>query len=114
MHDEHGVDVEVGTLNEQTCSPDVATWIMGQLKQEFSGLDLPHAARITHDRVFPGDRSKTVHRNGDVDSGYPGFGTKFNTFQVEFARWLRQQHREEIAQVVAAVAESFASAFRAV
>lgn len=59
------------------------------------------------DQRFVGDSSKVVHRCGDVLSGYKGYGSNFNTIQIEFAHWLRRGHRDVVVGALVAVGIAF-------
>lgn len=103
----HGpLSIEIGTRSGKTCSPEVKEWFIDKLK----GCDL----EIQIDKKKIGDRSKIVHRCGDKISGlyYFGYGSNFNTFQIEISRMLRENYQDELIDIFSDIIISFNETFR--
>lgn len=109
MTDEHEYDIEVGTRNGETCSEDVAEWLMGEL-EAWAGAQEGHI-RVVRDVRFIGDASKAFHRHGDATLGYGGYGPLFNTVQIEWARHLRAHRQNEVVGVLCRIVDKFGSVF---
>ena len=86
-------EIEIGTLQGKTCSPEVKNWFVNEIKKRFNKVQI--------DGRFPGDPSKSVHRCGDQtsDLSYSGYGNNFNTFQIEISRTLRENHQKELINI---------------
>lgn len=89
-------EIEIGTLNGKTCSPEVKEWFVAEIRK--------HITKTRTDRKFPGDSSKSVHR---LD-----YGDNFNTFQVEISRTLREKHRIELVNIFSEIIIQFNRKFR--
>lgn len=97
MRDRPDKDVEIGTRHGATCSASIRDWIVKRFctwsQEHIEGRRPPI---VVVDEELKGDISKTFHRHGDDTSGYLGYGPNFNTVQIEFSRWLREEHRSEL------------------
>jgi N-formylglutamate amidohydrolase len=93
MRDKGNVDIEIGTLHNKTCSPEVTKWLVNEIQK--------HDKKVQTDGRFPGDSSKPVHRCGDQtsDLNYLGYGNNFNTFQIEISRTLREKNQKELIDI---------------
>ena len=103
----HGpLSIEIGTRSGKTCSPEVKDWFIEKLK----GCDW----EIQIDKKKIGDRSKIVHRWGDEISGSYcfGYGSNFNTFQIEISRTLRENYQDEIIDIFGDIIISFNETFK--
>ncbi len=102
----HGpLSIEIGTRSGKTCSSEVKDWFIEKLK----GCNL----KIQIDKNKIGDSSKIVHRWGDKISGlyYFGYGSDFNTFQIEISRTLREKHKNDLIYLFSDIIISFNEAF---
>jgi len=101
MKDEHGRDIEIGTLHNKTCSTNIKNWFLNRIKTFYE--------RVTIDTIFPGNSSKILHREGSLspDSKYHGFGSNFNTFQIEISRTIREFQREELISNLSNIIKDF-------
>ncbi len=106
MADRWDSDVGIGTRHGETCSSRVRNWLIDRIRSDVK--------RSQVDGIFPGDPSKSFHRHGDEASGldYPGYGSNFNTFQIEISRTLRENHREELTDMFADMIVDFNDKFR--
>lgn len=109
MADSNDYDIELGTRHGTTCSTDVRDLVHRTLQGWARGVGGRRRPKIVFDRHFVGDASKTVHRCGDVLSGYDGYGVNFNTLQIEFAHWLRRRHRSAVVDALVLVGRAFES-----
>lgn len=109
MHDDHGHDIEIGTRHGETCSEPVASWIYEKLEAWTHHLE-PRPV-VERDFELIGDRSKAFHRSGHRATAYAGYGSKFNTVQLEWARWLRDDHRKAVIEVLSSVVTEFDTSF---
>ncbi len=102
----HGpLSIEIGTRSGKTCSPEVKDWFIEKLK----GCDW----EIQIDKKKIGDRSKIVHRWGDKSGSYYfGYGSNFNTFQIEISRMLRENHQDELIDIFRDIIISFNETFK--
>jgi hypothetical protein len=100
--------IEVGTLNDASCSPEMRIWLQAALTDKARTI-MPEIS-IVFDRNFSGDKSLAYHRHGD-GIAYPGYGPNFHSFQIEFSRTLRQFHRDTIVLLLAEVIQDFQSQF---
>jgi N-formylglutamate amidohydrolase len=100
--------IEIGTRNGKSCS-------MG-MRDCFEELFRKNALRILPqielvvDQRFIGDRSITFHRHGD-DMDYKGYGEHYHAFQIEIARTLRENYREEVIELLCNVIHDFQKQF---
>lgn len=90
MKDKWNVDIEIGTLHDKACSPEVKEWFVSEIKKHFR--------RVQIDGRYCGDPSKSVHRCGDKisDTEYLGYGKNFNTVQIEISRTLREKNQKDL------------------
>jgi N-formylglutamate amidohydrolase len=88
MRNDRGTDFEIGTRFGNSCSQEIEFWFIEELKQLSTNLGV--------NSKFPGDRSKSVHRNGDPNGNYDGYGIKFNTIQIEINRTWRKTKQNEL------------------
>ncbi len=105
MHDRHGYDVELGTRNGATCSADVEAWAVARCEEWAEAL--PSNPRIVLNQVFVGDPVLEVHRSGDPDDEYGGFGDRHHTIQIEFAHHLREGCSDAIVEFLSTLAAEF-------
>lgn len=106
MADDHSLDVEIGTRDKTTCSPSVHDWVMDRLTEWASKFGARRVPRVGANQRFRGDESKAFHRLGDGE-GYPGYGLNFHTIQIEFAHWLRSEHRASVIDILSGVVVAF-------
>ena len=106
MRDEGNVDIEIGTLHNKTCSPEVKKWLVNEIQK--------HDKKVQIDGRFPGDSSKPVHRCGDQtsDLNYLGYGNNFNTFQIEISRMLREKNQKELIDIFSNIILKYNSEFK--
>jgi hypothetical protein len=106
MRDEGNVDIEIGTLHNKTCSPEVTKWLVNEIQK--------HDKKVQIDGRFPGDSSKPVHRCGDQtsDLNYLGYGNNFNTFQIEISRMLREKNQKELIGIFSNIILKYNSEFK--
>jgi len=107
MKDNSRCDVEIGTRYGQTCTPAVEKLVAKALHNWASSAWVSKTPRLATNLVFVGDASKVVHRDGHPESGYVGYGSAFNTVQLEFANWLRSRHRNRIVEVLVDIGRAF-------
>lgn len=88
MRDDRGAEFEIGTRNGESCSIEVLDWFLKRLNK------LNQTYNVNN--LFEGDPSKSFHRNGDLESGYMGYGNKFHTIQVEINRQWRKNNQKEL------------------
>lgn len=105
----YNLDVEIGTKGKTTCSPTVHDWIVDQFKEWSRAVEGKKEIVIGANKRFSGDPSKGYHRHGD-DGEYRGYGENFHTVQIEFTKWLRSKHQQEIENVLRHIAQEFGSA----
>lgn len=98
-------DIELGTCYGQSCSPQILEQVKLQIEQWAPSLS--KTPKLTENKRFSGNISKTYHRTGDSESGYTGYGDYFNTIQIEFARWLRESHRDAIVELLCSIIGKF-------
>jgi len=103
MKDARNVDFEIGTRNGEACSDEILTWFLSRLETVSN--------KISVNEFFSGDRSKSFHRYGDPDTGYPGYGDKFHTIQVEISNNLRRNRRKELCDFFAQILIEFNNDF---
>ncbi|WP_425059668.1 hypothetical protein SCACP_02650 [Sporomusa carbonis] len=101
----HGpFSIEVGTIYGKTCSVRVKKWFGELLKAKVREV-LP-GTKVIFDKHWVGNQSLASHRWGEGRS-YPGYGKNYNAFQVEIARTLRENYRQEMIDILAAVVADF-------
>jgi hypothetical protein len=112
FEDRDDFDIDLGTRHGRCCTDVVRNWIHGAVcfwaetyKRECRELI------VAVDRLFRGDQSKEFHSRGHPATGYPGYGPRFNTVQVEIAYWLREYHRGSLISMLATLARAFAENF---
>lgn len=99
MKNRKSAEFEIGTLNGASCSPQIIDWFMKRLKSISSKYAL--------NRHYPGNKSKSYHRNGDPSSGYHGYGDKFHTIQIEINRTWRKTKQNELVKFLSEVITEF-------
>ena len=106
MKDKPNENIEIGTLNGKTCSPEVKEWFIKEIEKRVK--------KVQTDGRFPGDPSKSVHRCGDYTSNYNylGYGDNFNTFQIEISRALRKKHQKELINILSEIISQFNEKFK--
>jgi len=104
MREKGNLDFEIGTLHSKTCSPKVTKWLINEIQK--------YDKRVQTDVRFPGDLSKSVHRCGDHDLNYLGYGNNFNTFQIEISRTLRENHQKELINIFSDIIIHFNEKFK--
>lgn len=105
MIDEYGQDIEIGTRHNQTCTVIVKEWLLQRIQTLYD--------RVRIDTIFAGNSSIIRHRKGSISpsSIYPGFGSKFNTFQIEISRTIREFQREDLISNLSNIIKDFNSIF---
>lgn len=108
MEDRDDKDIELGTVHGRSCTPLVRDWVYAECKRwACSSLVLPRQPIIVIDEELSGDPSIAHHAHGEPKTGYPGYGDKFNTIQIEIAHWLRVDYQPEIVELLATLAGDF-------
>ena len=101
-------DIELGTCSGRSCSDEVLEWVKMEIEEWGQNtVSLSRKPTLVENRKLSGDKSKTFHRRGDHQGLYLGYGEMFNTVQIEFAYWLRKNHRKEIVSLLATIADKF-------
>jgi len=105
MIDDYGRDIEIGTLNNKTCSANVKEWLLERIQTLYDC--------VTIDTIFHGNPSIIRHREGDPSPGskYRGFGSNFNTFQIEISRTIREFQRGDLILNLSNIIKDFNSTF---
>ena len=103
MRDDRETDFEIGTLGGNSCSQDISDLFISRL----SNL----TKKIGINSIFPGDSSKSVHRTGEKESEYIGYGANFHTIQIEINRTWRKNKREELIQFFSEIIIEFDKVF---
>eukprot|EP01029_Cantina_marsupialis_P030234 TRINITY_DN8077_c0_g1_i1.p1 TRINITY_DN8077_c0_g1~~TRINITY_DN8077_c0_g1_i1.p1 ORF type:complete len:215 (+),score=24.45 TRINITY_DN8077_c0_g1_i1:577-1221(+) len=103
IRDDRNVDFEIGTRNGETCSDEILDWFLRRLETV--------SKKISVNKLFPGDRSKSFHRYGDPDTDYQGYGDKFQTIQVEISNNLRRNRQKELCDFFAQILIEFDNVF---
>ncbi|KKM72792.1 hypothetical protein LCGC14_1417030, partial [marine sediment metagenome] len=91
-------EIEVGTINNQTCSNEIFIWFKKKLEEiskELFNRDL----KIVYNKQFIGNISKRVHREN--------YGNLFNTIQIEFNKALRMDYLSKITEVLSTIVKNF-------
>ncbi|KKN35174.1 hypothetical protein LCGC14_0786260 [marine sediment metagenome] len=101
MVDDYARDIEIGTLHNQTCSVNIEDWFLESIRNFYEN--------VTINSIFPGNSSKINHRKGCfiLGSNYPGFGSNFNTIQIEISRKIREFQREELISNLSSLIKEF-------
>ncbi|MEA3350555.1 MAG: hypothetical protein U9Q82_08045 [Chloroflexota bacterium] len=73
MRNRGKTEFEIGTLNGNSCSQEIIEWFTEKLESI--------SKKIGVNDIFPGNISKSYHRNGDASSDYKGYGNNFHTIQ---------------------------------
>ena len=108
MKDRPDADIELGTCFGGSCSQAVLEWVQYEIEAWAQNTgSLSRKPMIVVNRKFSGDTSKQYHRKGDKRSSYHGYGLLLNTIQIEFAYWLRKEHRKEIVSLLTCIADKF-------
>lgn len=108
MKDSNDADIELGTRMGSSCSADVLDWVHREIDEwAASTPSLVRKPVLVENRRFIGDASKQFHRRGGRRSSYRGYGDFFNTIQIEFAYWLRNEHRAEIVNLLSGLAVKY-------
>jgi len=112
MKNRQNVDIEIGTRYGKTCSPEVRKWFVNEIVNKIEKYI--EKKKVQVDGRFPGDPSKSVHRCGDQtsDLNYLGYGTNFNTFQIEISRTLREKHQTELIKIFSDIIMKFNEEFK--
>ncbi|OAT83671.1 hypothetical protein [Desulfotomaculum copahuensis] len=106
-HGRHAI--EIGTCQGNSCSEDVREWLYGSATALAKEI-LPAETSVIMDRYFVGNESKAFHRLGD-GKRYEGYGSNFNTAQVEVSLTLRKEYGESIIHLLSQLVEEFNHAF---
>lgn len=96
-------DFEIGTRYAKTCSDNIQDWFTKELKY--------YTSKIVLNKSFIGDKSKAFHRVGDSSSRYDGYGSLFNTIQLEINHKWRKEHFKELVNIFSNVAAKFDKTF---
>jgi len=106
MKDEYNKDIEIGTRYGDACSENVKNWVVEEIKKSFITVGI--------DRKFSGNKSKSVHRLGDLKEihNYPGYGINFNTVQLELSLNSRKNHRNKIINILSELILNFCDNFK--
>lgn len=108
IRDDYGLDIDLGTRYGKSCSPLIRNWIYKEFTENIDALSWnKQKPKPVLDRLFPGDPSKAVHRQGNRGYAYSGYGENFNTVQIEYAYWLRNKHRKELVDMLCQVIGQF-------
>ena len=101
MRDDHDWDIELGTVSGQSCTPVILEWLLKTLHSKLQQLQHPNGGniRIGANQYFTGDPSIAAHRQR--------YGNNFNSVQIEFAHWLRQDYQKEIIEVLGEIVNHF-------
>jgi hypothetical protein len=92
--------IEVGTLKGLSCSNEVLSWFKRTISLLAKEV-LPNLV-IVFDQVFIGNKSILFHRFGD-GRPYSGYGSLFNTFQLEFSYTLRRNYLPQIIELLSSL-----------
>ena len=101
MRDDHDWDIELGTVSGQSCTPVILEWLLKTLHSKLQQLQRPNGGniRIGANQYFTGDPSIAAHRQR--------YGNNFNSVQIEFAHWLRQDYQKEVIEVLGEIVNNF-------
>lgn len=103
MSNDRKTDFEIGTRYGNSCNGEVKTWFIMKLKKLSDNIGV--------DSIFPGNSSKSYHRNGDESNNYKGYGDKFHTIQIEINRDWREKRQKELIDFFSKILESFDNRF---
>jgi len=105
MRDDWGRDIEIGTGYGHYCNPDVKTWFSRKIGTFTENWGI--------DDIFPGYTFRSVLRDGDSygATGFTGFGSCFNTLQVEISKDLRNHHQQPLIAFFARLISAFQAQF---
>ena len=103
MKDIRQSEFEIGTRNGDLCSKEVIDWFMKEI--------LKFSKHVKLDNYFPGNQSKAFHRNGDITSGYSGYGEKYNSIQIEINRTLRKERQDDLIKLFSNMMINFNTSF---
>jgi N-formylglutamate amidohydrolase len=94
-------DLEIGTVHGASSSLDHQNWFVSNLNELLQTVQFPTKTNIAivHNMHFWGDPSKTVHR--------ARYGENFNTIQIEIGRWLRENYRKQMIDILGKLVRSF-------
>ncbi len=98
MRDNIQKEIEVGTINNQTCSDEILIWFRTKLEEiskELFNRDL----KIVYNQKLKGNSSKVVHRDK--------YGSLFNTIQIEINRTLRTKYFNKIIEILSKIIINF-------
>lgn len=107
MKDRSTHDIELGTVCGKSCSPEILKWAQMQVEEWSSSVSGGCTPRVSVNRELSGDISKSYNRCGDSSNGFKGYGEGFNTIQIEIASWLRENHFEQLVQLVSNLVQRF-------
>ncbi len=91
-------EIEVGTINNQTCSNEIFIWFKKKLEEiskELFNRDL----KIVYNEKFIGNISKKFHREN--------YGNLFNTIQIGIYKTLRIDYLSKITEVLSNIVKNF-------
>ena len=103
MSNDKETDFEIGTRYGSSCSAEVKTWFIKELQKLSDNIGV--------DNIFPGDSSKSYHRNGDRNNNYKGYGNKFHTIQIEINRTWRKKRQLMLIDFFSEILQSFDNKF---
>jgi hypothetical protein len=103
MKNRENKDIEIGTRNNTLASPQITTWFINQIKQNFKEF------KIATDEEFIGSQILQHHKDGD--EYHKGFGNNLNIFQIELSRTLREEHSQLIINTFVKIAKEFEEKF---
>ncbi|MAG11543.1 MAG: hypothetical protein CMI52_01915 [Parcubacteria group bacterium] len=95
-------DIEIGTVNGQSCSEKVLEWFEEKFKEKMTRLDIEIDGRelkIKTDVRLSGHPSKMA--------GAQAHGVNFNTIQLEIAYALRKNYQAQITAVLSEIITEF-------
>jgi hypothetical protein len=108
MLDRDYADIELGTRHGKTCSPIIRKWIQKKFDKTINSLSWKgRRPKIVIDKMFIGDSSKEFHRHGDQGQDFSGYGQNFHTIQMEYAHWLRENHRDKLIDALCQIIGQF-------
>ncbi|RDW20730.1 hypothetical protein [Oceanobacillus chungangensis] len=110
MKDEHygPFAIEIGTVKGESCSPEISDWVEDTLTRKTKEV-LPNISFIFN-RKFIGNPSISFHRVGDKKD-YQGYGSNFNTIQIEISKTIRKEYRFQIIKIFTETIKEFQEKF---
>jgi len=101
MRDIYDLDIELGTVSGQSCTPAILEWLLDKLHGKLQQLQRPNGGNIHigANQYFTGDPSIATYRQR--------YGNNFNSVQIEFAHWLRQDYQKEVIEVLGEIVNNF-------